>query len=264
MSRWSVVYEQAIRPDGSLLFPERLTRDFLDDARKTMGSYLFANQYQNEVIPDDEKTFKAHWLKYYKTLPGNTFSFGFIDPAIGQLKHHDYTGISIIDVDSDGIWYLRLAYRVRLTPTEIVNKMFELCEQFGLKALGVESVAYQEALLYIASEEMRRRQKTIPITGITRKSVSKQTRIRALVPRFEWSRLLVSQGMVDFEDEYNTFPRGKFDDILDATASLEEIVYYPQKKEEKIDKPSSPHDPNYEKWYIRDLVNKQHSSGSDD
>lgn len=257
--RWSVVYEQAIRKDGSLLFPERLTKEFLDNARRSMGSYLFANQYQNEVIPDDEKTFKPHWLRYYKAIPDGTYRFGFIDPAIGQLKHHDYTGICVVDVDTDGVWYLRIAQRMRLTPTEIVEKMFQLCSQFQLKGLGVEVVAYQEALLYILDEKMREKRVTLPVKGITRSKTSKQTRVLGLVPRFEWGRLLVAQGMVDFEDEYNTFPRGNHDDILDAAASLEEIVFYPTKKELEIVKPHSPHHPDFERWKIRDLVKQQQS-----
>ena len=258
MSDWSVVYKRAIEKDGTLLFPERLTKSFLESARRTMGSYLYANQYQNEVIPEDEKTFKPHWLKNYKTIPMETYRFGFIDPAIGQLKHHDYTGIVVVDVDTDGVWYLRIAERVRLTPTGIVDKMFQLCAQFQLKALGVETVAYQEALLYILSERMQREQKIVPVKGITRTKTSKQTRILGLVPRFEWGRLLCAQGMVDFEDEYNTFPRGNHDDILDALASLEEIVFYPTKKEIEIVEPHSPHDPNYERWKIRDLIKRQY------
>ena len=255
--KWSLVYEKALRPDGSLLFPERLTQKFLDDARRTMGSYLFANQYQNEVIPDDEKTFKPHWLRIYKEIPANTYRFGFIDPAIGQEKHHDYTGIVVIDVDTDGVWYVRVAARYRLTPTEIVDKMFELQDTWGLKALGVESQAYQEALLYILSEKMRRDNRILPVTGIKRTHISKQTRILALVPRFEWGRLLISQGMTDFEDEYGSFPRGAHDDLLDALSSLEDIVFYPQKEQTRLEQPHSPHDPLWEKWAISQLIAKQ-------
>ena len=255
--KWSLVYEKAIRSDGSLLFPERLTQAFLESQRRTMGSYLFANQYQNEVIPDDEKDFKPHWLRYYKEIPANVHSFGFIDPAIGQKKHHDFTGMTVISADTNGVWYLRLAMRVRLTPTEIVDKMFELCATFGLKGLGVESQAYQEALLYILGERMRERKKVIPVTGIKRNQESKQSRILGLVPRFEWGRILCAQGMVDFEDEYGSFPRGQFDDILDALASLEEIVFYPQKESQKLEQPHSPHDPGYEKWAIQQLVARQ-------
>lgn len=225
-----------------------------------MGSYLFANQYQNEVIPDDEKTFKPHWLRLYKQIPDNTYRFGFIDPAIGQDKHHDYTGIVIIDVDTDGVWYLRVAAHYRLTPTEIVDKMFQLQEEWQLRALGVEAQAYQEALLYILSERMRQTSKTIPVVGIKRTQISKNTRILGLVPRFEWGRLLISQGMTDFEDEYSSFPRGSHDDILDSLASLEEIVFYPIKKEIKIEQPHSPHHKDYERWAIRQLVERQRNS----
>lgn len=256
MSAWSVVYESAIRKDGSLLFPERLTREFLDNARRTMGSYLFANQYQNEVIPEDEKRFKPAWLKYFHHLPDVFHTFAFVDPAIGQKDHHDYTGIVVVSTDFDANWYVRLANRYRLTPTEIVAKLFEVQDQFKCLAIGVETVAYQEALLYILDEEMKRKKRVLPVTGITRTKVSKNTRILGLVPRFEWGKCFVSQGMTDFEDEYNTFPRGAHDDVLDALASIEDIVLYPEKKIETLQKPHSQQDPNYEKWYIQNLAKK--------
>jgi len=254
---WSVVYKRAIEKDGTLLFPERLSAEFLASARRTMGSYMYANQYQNEVIPDDEKTFRPEWIRHYKEIPSDTYRFGFIDPAIGQKNHHDYTGVCVVDVDSDGTWYLRLANRYRITPTEIVKKMFDLCETFKLQALGVEIVAYQEALMYILAEEMNRRKVVLPVKGITRRSISKETRVLGLVPRFEWGKLLVAQGLTDFEDEYSTFPRGAHDDILDSLASIEDVVFYPEKKEVTIEKPNSATDPGYERWYISQLSKKQ-------
>lgn len=262
MPNWEVVYEKAIRDDGSLYFPERLSKKFLEDRRQSQGSYIFANQYQNQIIPEDEKKFKQHWIRYYKSIPEPTHTFGFIDPAIGQKRHNDYTGITVVHVDTNGYWYLCLAARYRLTPTEIVNKMFQLCEEFKLQTLGVENVAYQEALLYMCSEEMRKRRQIIPVKGITRNSISKQTRILALVPRFEWGRLMLAQGMTDFEDEYNSFPRGSHDDILDSLASLEEIVYYPTLKEKKLEQPDSQNHPDYEKWYI-DSLHKQAAGRND-
>lgn len=260
--KWSYVYKRAIESDGSLLFPERLTQDFLDNARRTMGSYLFANQYQNEVIPEDEKTFKPHWLKYYKTIPDNVYRFAFIDPAIGQNKTNDYTGICVVEASDTGDWYLKVAMRARLTPTEIVSKMFDLHKEFKLMGLGVEIVAYQEALLYILDQEMKRRQEILPVKGIRRTAISKETRILGLVPRFEWGRLMINQGLTDFEDEYHSFPRGSHDDIMDALASLEELVFYPQKIKEELKKPHSPQDPAYEKWVIQDMV-KRANRGED-
>lgn len=260
MMQWSVVYKKAISDEGVLLFPERLSKEFLDQARRAMGSYLFANQYMNEVIPDDDRKFKLEWLRNYEKIPDNDNRFAFIDPAIGQKDHHDYTGIVVVSVDTDGNWYLRVANRYRITPTQIVEKMFQIQDEFRCKAIGIETVAYQESLLYILDEEMRKRQKIIPVKGIKRNAVSKESRILGLVPRFEWGKIRVAKGLTDFEDEYTLFPRASHDDLLDSLASLEEIVFYPQKEKVELKQPSSPSDPNYERWYIQHLAQKRASA----
>lgn len=261
--KWSVCYKKAISQDGTLLFPERLTKEFLDSQRRVMGSYLYANQYQNDVIDEADKNFKSSWLRYYTDLPKNTNTFAFIDPAIGQKDNHDYTGVVIVDVDSDGLWYLRLAKRLRLNTTQIVSLIFEMHNKFKPNCIGIEIVAYQEALLYILDERMRVFSTVLPVKGIKRSNVSKETRILGLVPRFEWGKLLIGQGFTDFEDEYNSFPRGSHDDLLDSLASIDEIAFYPEKHKEKdIEKPNSPSDPNYERWYIQQLA-KRGSSRND-
>ena len=255
---WTVVYKSAYNEDGSLFFPERLSQAVLDRNRKVMGSYLFANQFLNKVIPDDAKSFKADWIRKIDIIPSNVYHFAFVDPAIGQLKHHDYTGIVVVAVDEQGDWYLRVANRYRLTPTQIIDKMFEVHQQFKTIAFGIEIVAYQEALLYLVDQESRKRNVMLPVKGIRRSNVSKQSRILGLVPRFEWNRLKIANGLLDFEEEYATFPRGSHDDLLDALASIEEIAMVPPKEKEKpIERPHSPNDPNYERWAIR-----QYAKGS--
>lgn len=261
---WKVVYKKAIQDDGTLLFPQRLSREFLEQARRTMGSYLFANQYQNEIIPDDERRFKTEWLRPISQIPENTYRFAFVDPAIGQRNHNDYTGIAIVDVDHGGNWYLHVAQRYRLTPSQIISKLFDIQEQFHCQAIGLEIVAYQEALLYMLQEESLRRQVVLPVKGIRRMAVSKETRILGLVPRFEWARIFVTPGMTDFEDEILSFPRGSHDDILDAVASLEELVFYPEKEKEKaLERPENPQHPDYEKWFIANAHKRQSQEGDD-
>lgn len=251
---WSVVYKKAVNEDGSLLFPERLTKEFLDKARKTMGSYLFANQYQNEIIPEGEQTFKKEWLRYHVSIPDNCYHFGFIDPAISEADTADYTGMVVVAVDSEQNWYVKWAARERINPSQIINKAFELCDRFKLVTCGVEDVAYQRAILHFAYEEMKRRNKRIPLTGVKRgQDKTKEMRILSLVPRFEWGTLFLPQGAHDLELELAQFPRGAHDDILDALASIEQIVYYPQKARSRNVQPN-PNDPGYEKWYIEQLT----------
>jgi predicted phage terminase large subunit-like protein len=254
LNGWSVVYKRAINDDGSLLFPERLTKEFLEAQRRSMGSYLFANQYQNQIIPAEDQTFKPHWLRYASEIPDRVHSFGFIDPAISEADTADYTGFVVISVDCDQNWYVRHAQRERLNPSALIDKAFQLCDHFNLMTLGVEDVAFQRAILHFAYEEMKRRNKRIPITGVKRGSdKTKEMRILGLVPRFEFGSLFLTQGLHDLEMEIAEFPRGAHDDILDSLASLESIVVYPQKIR-KTNAPPHPNDPGYESWYIRNKL----------
>lgn len=252
--KWSVVYEKAIRDDGSLFFPERLSHEFLEGAKRTMGSYLWANQYQNEIIPLELQTFKQAWFQYYAELPKKTHTFIHIDPAISQADGADFTGVVVVDVDSDKRWYVRYAKRFKITPTEIINLLFRLVDEFDPKIIGMEDVAYQKALLYMLDEEMRRRNVLLPVKGV-RPPVDENKQMRilgALVPRMEWGRLFLSPGMADLELEMLQFPRGAHDDLIDALASIEYIAYAPD-PDAPIPKPRHANDPNYERWYIDNL-----------
>ena len=251
--KWSVVYERAIQRDGSLYFPERLTEEFLENAKRVMGSYMFSNQYLNEVIPEEDQVFKQAWVRYYKQLPELKNTFAFIDPAISQENSADYTALVIVDVDADDQWYVRLAKRFRINPTEIVSTIFKVAEKFKPNVIGVEDVAYQKALLYMIQEEMKRRKVVIPVKGIRPDSnTSKNTRIGGLVPRFEWGRLFLAQGLEDLEMELFNFPRGAHDDLIDSLSYIERIAYTPIPERKKNEAPP-PNHPDYEKWYINRL-----------
>jgi predicted phage terminase large subunit-like protein len=254
---WSIIYAKA-EENGNYFFPERLNEKFLFEAKKTMGSMLYANQYLNEVFPEEDRKFRKEWFLYYDQGPELKNTFVFIDPAISKKKTSDYTGIVVIEADHLGEWYVRLARRAKLDPTEIIDLIFDLNEQFRPKMIGVETVAYQEAILYFLGEEMRKRKVTIPVTGVKRGRDSKEMRILALQPRFEWGRIKLARGLEDLETELLQFPRGSHDDIADALASLEELVYYPTVP--KKDETNVHHNkPEYESKIIRDLINRANS-----
>lgn len=259
---WSVVYERAIREDGSLYFPQRLTKSFLDDQLKSQGSFIFANQYQNEIVPDGESPFKKEWIKYYDVLPEQKHTFAFVDPAISEKDTSDFTAVVVVDVDVNGTWYLKAANRYKINPTKLVDLIFAVNQVYKCQCIGIEEVAYQKALLYMVAEEMTKRQLVLPIKGIHPGTTNtKQMRIMGLVPRFEWNKIYLAKGLSDFEMEFAQFPRGKHDDLLDALASLEQIVFYPTVKQEDPNERPDPNDPRYERWYIKQLQKRASSSG---
>lgn len=254
---WSVVYDAAIREDGSLLFPKKLSQEFLNRQRKAQGSYIFSHQYLNQIIPSEDQDFKRDWLKYYDEGPRIKNTFAFIDPAISLEDHACYTALVVVDVDANNDWYVKVARRLRITATETISLIFKMHELYKCNVIGVESVAYQMALMHFLDQEMKRRQTFVPVHPIhPGTDRSKPTRIRALVPRFEWGRIFLKKGLYELEDEYLKFPRGTYVDILDALSSIEEIAYPAEKQKESTRAPA-PNSPHYEKWYIGNLLAKK-------
>lgn len=262
--KWDIVYEKAIRDDGSLFFPQRLTQDFLDTAKKKMGSYMFANQYQNEIVPEGEQVFKPQWIKYWTELPKNVNKYAFIDPAISQEDSADFTGIAIVAVDVENNYYVEYAERKKINPTKIVDLCFNIARIYNVKCIGIEDVAYQKALLYMIDTESKRRQVVLPIKGIKPgNDLSKEARIMGLVPRFEWSRIFLRTGMYDLESELLQFPRAAHDDVLDALSQISSIAMPPAKEREKDEQPNISDAENYEKWYRRNAHKRQVDSDGD-
>lgn len=257
-SKWSIIYETALKEDGSLYFPERLSKEFLDEARRKMGSMLFANQYLNEIFPSEDAKFKKEWFKYWSFIPQHHHTFAFIDPAISTEDGADYTGIVVASVTPEMNWYLRVARRVRMNPTEIVHMIFDLQRQYNCQGIGIEDVAYQKALLYMLGEEMQRRQVILPVKGINPGNKnSKEMRIMSMIPYFEWGRIFLGQSMDDFEKELLQFPRSAHDDIIDACASLQQIIFYPTIKKENLDDVrNNPHHAQYESYIIKQYASR--------
>jgi predicted phage terminase large subunit-like protein len=260
---WSVTYKKAIQSDGTLLFPERLTHEFLENARRTQGIWIFANQYQNEIVPSGQTPFLKEWIKYYDKIPDKVHTFAFIDPALSEQDGSDYTALVVISVDEDKNWYVKSANRYRINPTQVVELAFRVCKEQKIMCLGIEDVAYQKALIYMIAEEMRRRGEIIPVKGIhPGTDRTKEQRILGLVPRFEWGYTYLNKGLYDLELELLTFPRAKHDDLLDALSSLESIVYYPSKPK-IMPKTPNPGDKDYERYYLTQLQKNRSRNEND-
>lgn len=262
--RWGLVYEKAIREDGSPYFPQKLGLAVLEDKKRAMGSYIFANQYLNEIIPAELQCFKKDWFAYYDKLPDRTTTFMFVDPAISQADTADFTGVVVVSVDVEKRWFIRYARRHKITPTEIINLLFTLYAEFKPDIIGIEDVAYQKALLYFLDEEMRRRDVRLPVKGVKPPTdKTKEMRILSLVPRFEFNRVQMNRGLTDLELELLKFPRGSHDDLVDALAGIEYVYYPPSKEQEWARKPNK-NDPKYESWYIQNLRKGENGEGSEE
>jgi predicted phage terminase large subunit-like protein len=256
--QWSIVYKKAVNPDGTAWFEKRLSLHQLEIKRRTQGSYMFANQFLNEIIPAEEQRFRPEWWRTYEKLPsGDLITVAMIDPAASEGPKSDYYGVTVVSADCEQDWYVRYAEQTKINPTEAIELLFRLHDEYSPMVIGVESVAFQNLLIHFAYEEMKRRGINISVIPVKLPSdKTKETRILSLVPRFEFAHIFTKPHMTALQDQLRDFPRGEHDDILDSLASVGGIIQYPEKERPKNEDPS-PADPGYESWFIRQLANRQ-------
>ena len=192
------------------------------------------SQYLNNPVPESDATFKREWFHYYDEteLRGRPLNkFTAVDPAISLDKEADYTTIVTVGLDHFHNWYVLDIFRDRVTPNELINKLYVTYERWHPIEIGIENVAFQKVLQYALNEEGRKRKKYLPIVEVKPENRTKDERIRGLEPLYANGVILHKKELVynDYlEDELTRFPRGRHDDIVDAMSYLKDIVSAPR------------------------------------
>lgn len=213
------------------LYPQKFTQKHLQNLRAQQGPYIFSCQYMNTPISKEDADFRSDWFKEYdqtdiKGRPLNIFTA--IDPAISLEKEADFTAMVTVGVDEFGLIYILDLQRLKVTPSDLIDKIFEVGRTFHPLVLGIEDVAFQRTLQYTLSEEMKERNEFLPIRPIKPQNRTKDQRIRGLQPLYANGRILHNKdlrNMKDLEDELLRFPRGKHDDMIDALSYLLDFMF---------------------------------------
>lgn len=216
--------------------PIFMTQAQFDEKVRDMGSYLASCQLLQNPLADGAMGFKEDWLRYYTNLTsfiGWNF-YVLVDPAGEKKKSNDYTVIVVIGLAPDGNYYLVDGIRDRLNLTERTKKLFSFVRKWKPKKIGYEKYGKDsdiEHIKYVQEQEQYR----FGIEALGGK-MSKQDRIRRLVPVFEQGRFYLPYQLIfitndakaaDFvqlfiKDEYSCFPVSSHDDMLDCISRIVE------------------------------------------
>lgn len=205
------------------LFPLKFTPEYIDSLRRDKGPYEFSAQYMNDPTDEEDADFRREWIRTMPLFQLEATALTVyitVDPAMTKSETADYTGIVVNGVDKDGNWRLLRAYRKRMDPAELIDELFFLYGIYGsrFRRMGIEKTAYTVGLRQSVQNEMIRRKRFFDIVEVEHKHRSKQMRIRALVPRFESGRIMMSEYCQDLIEEMMGFPRAEHEDTLDALA----------------------------------------------
>ena len=226
---------RAIQENGKAIWKEHLSVAKLEEIKKNylrngMG-YVFYQEYQNDPVSDENRKFKIETFRYYedKEIERKTLNtFIAIDRAYSLKKTADFTGIVVVSVDKENMWYIRLAERLKGTEGEIIEKIFNLKEYFKPNVVGIEQKAFEYTLKPTLESEMRRRNVFFKVTELKDAGNSKIKRIEGLVPRFESGSIFLKQGMDDLQDELTRFPSAPHDDVADALSYILKLAFPPK------------------------------------
>lgn len=229
--------------DGKIIFPEKFSKRFDPVAKswlpvkeqcldfinylKKRPSEEFSSQYMNEPISLENQIFKRDYFKYYDRRPERLFVAMSIDPAISEKQSADYFAIRVDAMDEDYNIFVLDYIRGHWKIAESVDNVFTTYQKWKPSVVGLETVAYQKALKYVLEEAMRKRGVFFPITELKRNTnETKEFRIKALEPFYREGKVFHANWMKDreLEEELQTFPKGKHDDLIDAGASMLELL----------------------------------------
>ena len=244
-------------PADTPIFPEVFSFEKLMRLKQRFGSYNFSCQFLNNPISPEDADFKNEWLRYYsferasdgrvlvtreaanglvyKPVPLGHLQIAMaVDPAHSGNSGSGRARHAIVVWGQLGEdYFLFEAWASQCTLGTFVDKIYAIAKKWRLRKFGVETVAGQIYLKFHLDTKNAQENnylKVVPLKGeiegpdgtMTRK---KEWRIRnVLSPLFEFGHVYVQRRHQDFIGEFNTFPRGKFVDLLDASAYIPQML----------------------------------------
>ncbi len=237
-----------IDPENTLLWPERWTYDLLMQKKAEMemqgkGTSKFYQEYLNEAVDDDTRSFRWEWLQQEFTEEDLKFKalakFWVLDVAESIKDGADFTGEVGVEWDSENNWFVQRAKRHKVNITGLIDLIFNIWQIHKPIKIGVEKKAFEDQikpLLRLRSEETG----VFPVVvELTPRGRNKEDRIRgALVGRFESKKIWFKKGSVDdtgnLRSELYDFPHAKNDDLSDSLSYVEELGYRPMGKTKDV------------------------------
>lgn len=182
----------------------------------------FTREIDSAIRVGDDTLFPTKFI--YE--PANREDFAqvvvFCDPAISEQPDADDAAIVVAGRRlKDGILFALEEWGGRgKSPREIVDALFMLHSKWQCTMCGIESQAYQKALIFMMNEEMAAKQHWFIVKSVIRGSKeNKDRRILGLLsPRYLVSRIRHLRPLPGLESNIADWPNGK-KDFADAFAS---------------------------------------------
>ena len=216
--------------------PVLIAKESLAKKRRGMGPYIFATQMLLNPKGDEFHSFKPEWIEFNtgEIHDKGLNKYMIVDPANSKGKRSDYTAIWVIGLGPDENYYALDMVRDRLNLIERTDILFKLHKKWRPRRVGYEEYGAQADIDHIKEKQKKDnyRFEIVPMSGT---KLSKEDRIKRLMPLFEQKRIILPDCLfytelqtkrpmnlvrTFIEEEYKAFPVAPHDDMLDALSRI--------------------------------------------
>lgn len=221
---------------GDIKRPVLWTKEFMAKMRKKMGPYTFACQILQNPKADATHGFQREWLERWTPDDGQGLNkYILVDAANSKKDTADYTAAWVVGLGEDENVYVLDILRDRLNLTERTAWLLNAHRKWKPIEVRYEEYGLQSDIEHIQDEQTRQKYR-FKITKVGGVKISKEDRIKRLIPFFENHRIILPHQLhastvdhetvdvvhVFVEQEYMAFPVPVHDDMLDALARIAE------------------------------------------
>lgn len=239
IGEWEFSIKGCYKPDGSLVFPERVTKDgrkigFTPEllaSLKRDDPAMFAPQYLNTVMQSEDQLFPAVVIqratksKADPEYPAQAACIFTVDAAPTANTASDSSVITCGKSDGRGRVWVEDVRGGQWTPYQFGMTLIEMYLRYRPVRILLEKAQGAEYLAEFLKVLARDKGITLPLDFIKvqRHKDAKILRISSLEGAFKNGRLFILAGATDYEkltEEFEQFPRGRHDDRPDCIALL--------------------------------------------
>lgn len=228
--QWTVVKFGAYDRQGDLLWPENMDKDKLEKEEQSAVAagtlQEFYMERHSEVRLEKDRDFKLENFVYEGPMAEEyLFKTLYQDPAISDKKRADSCTFTVVGMNSKGVIYmLEQRGKKGMKPSAQIDALFELHEKWNPDRTGIESNAFQAALVHLVLEEQFRRGRLFEVTPVTN-TMKKTERIKGILqPRFAKRHIRFACKSPELEVQLLNFPMAAHDDHADGLAGAVSLL----------------------------------------
>jgi predicted phage terminase large subunit-like protein len=229
-ARWEIAEFAALSPEGDPLWPERFSREELEDRRASIDINTWSAMWMQQPLSEKGKVFERDWFPRYpipNALPVRCVGrYIAVDTANKDGEQNDFSAAVVVDVMTDYQLWVRQVWRGRVKFPVLLETIESLINKWNrdgmLSAVLVEDAASGTSVLQALSAVLP--YSTYELVPWTPRG-SKSERARAISAALSRGAVALPHPsddvpwLFEFENELFEFP-GRFDDQVDALVHL--------------------------------------------